>query len=130
MLQQMRQWARLVKRDIRALYLAGRDPRVPWYAKMVAIAVAGYALSPLDLIPDFIPVLGLVDDLVLVPCGILVAIRLIPPEIMEEHRKTAAAQQDRPVGRVAVAVIVAIWMASIVLAGWLCCDFFFRSTLP
>ena len=83
--------ARTLTRDVHALYLAGRDPRVPWYAKALAIAVAGYALSPIDLIPDFIPLLGYLDDLILVPAGILLVIRLIPPDIMAEHRNRAVA---------------------------------------
>src|SRR5690349_19513989 len=78
--------ARVIRRDVHALYLAGRDPRVPWYAKVLAAVVAGYALSPIDLIPDFVPVVGYLDDLILVPVGMLVVIRLIPAEIMAEHR--------------------------------------------
>ena len=85
----LERWARIVKRDALALRLAVRDPRVPWYAKAVALAVAGYALSPIDLIPDFIPVLGYLDDVVIVPAGILLAIRCIPPELMEEFRTRA-----------------------------------------
>lgn len=110
----VRQWARSVKRDTLALYLAGRDPRVPWYAKLLAAAVAGYALSPLDLVPDFIPVIGLLDDIVIVPLGIVIVIRLIPPEIMAEHRAAATAITARPGARMATAAIVAIW---IVLTG-------------
>ena len=84
-------WARAIRRDAHALYLAARDPRVPWYAKAVAIAVAAYALSPIDLIPDFIPVLGYLDDLIIVPLGIALVVRMIPPPIMAEHRATADA---------------------------------------
>src|SRR5690349_22191789 len=87
--RRLRGWARGLKRDVVALYLAARDPRVPWYAKAVAAAVAAYALSPIDLIPDFIPIVGYLDDIVLVPLGIALAIRLIPSAILEEHRKTA-----------------------------------------
>ena len=79
MVERLRGWARDIKRDVHALYLSARDPRVPWYAKAVAVVVAAYALSPIDLIPDFIPVLGYLDDLILVPLGILLAVRLIPP---------------------------------------------------
>jgi uncharacterized membrane protein YkvA (DUF1232 family) len=103
--------ARPIKHDVHALYLASRDPRVPWYAKAMALVVAGYALSPIDLIPDFIPVLGYLDDLILVPLGILLVIRLIPPGIMAEHRDLAAAARERPVTRVTVLVIVTIWIA-------------------
>ena len=84
--------ARAMKREVRALSLAARDPRVPRHAKLVAVAVAAYALSPIDLIPDFIPVLGLLDDLVLVPLGIWLVIRLVPAEIMDEHRRRADAE--------------------------------------
>jgi uncharacterized membrane protein YkvA (DUF1232 family) len=101
-----KQWARTIKRDAHALYLAARDPRVPWYAKVLAIAVAAYALSPIDLIPDFVPVLGYLDDLIIVPAGIVLVVRLIPPSIMAEHRALATAAQDRPVSRAAAAVIV------------------------
>src|SRR5262249_19264461 len=97
MLDNLKSWSRVVKRDVHALYLASRDPRVPWYAKALAIAVAGYALSPLDLIPDFVPVLGYLDDVIIIPLGVLLVIRLIPPEIMAEHRELAEAAQERPV---------------------------------
>ena len=112
-------WARGVKRDVHALYLAGRDPRVPWYAKAMAALVAGYALSPLDLIPDFIPVVGYLDDLILVPLGIVLVIRMIPSEIMTEHRATAAAARDRPVSRGAAIAIVCAWVAAFALSAWL-----------
>jgi uncharacterized membrane protein YkvA (DUF1232 family) len=120
MIERAKQWARIVKRDVHALYLAGRDPRVPWYAKALALCVAGYALSPIDLIPDFVPVLGYLDDVIIVPLGILLVVRLIPPEIMAEHRALAAAAQDRPVSRTAAIVIALIWLTCIALAGWLC----------
>ena len=112
-------WARSIKRDTHAVYLASRDPRTPWCAKAVAIGVVAYALSPIDLIPDFIPVLGYLDDVVLVPLGILAVIKLIPPEIMAEHRELAAAAQERPVSLTAGIVIGCIWGASIALTGWL-----------
>ena len=115
-LNRARQWARRIKRDLVALWLAARDARVPWYAKVAAAAVAGYALSPIDLIPDFIPVLGYVDDLVIVPLGILLAVRLIPPALMDEFRATAAVREGRPASRLAAAAIVLVWLA---LAGWL-----------
>jgi uncharacterized membrane protein YkvA (DUF1232 family) len=115
----MKNWARLVKRDIHAIYLCSRDPRVPWHAKALAIFVAAYALSPIDLIPDFVPVLGYLDDVILVPVGIWLVVRLIPAHVMAEHRELAAAAHDRPVSRTAAAVIVAIWIASAILCGWL-----------
>ena len=85
---------------------------------MLALMVAGYALSPIDLIPDFIPVLGYLDDLILVPLGIVLVLKLIPPPIMAEHRASALAQ-DRPVSRVAALAIVCVWIASAALVGWL-----------
>ncbi|MEQ8826962.1 MAG: YkvA family protein, partial [Parvibaculum sp.] len=118
-IDQLRNWARVLKRDVHALYLASRDPRVPWYAKALAVLVVGYALSPVDLIPDFIPVLGLLDDLIVVPLGIMLVIRLIPAEIMAEHRNLAAAAQGQPVSRTAAVVIACVWIVSIVLVGWL-----------
>ena len=130
MLKRAKNWARLIKRDVHALYLAGRDPRVPWYAKGLAIVVAGYALSPIDLIPDFIPVLGYLDDLILVPAGIWLVVRLIPADILAEHRALAAAAEARPVSRAAAIVIVAIWLASAVLCGWLMDRYFLRPVRP
>ena len=118
MLQRLKIWARSLKRDVHALYLAARDPRVPWYAKALAIAVAAYAASPIDLIPDFIPVLGYLDDLIIVPLGLALAIKLIPPEVMAEHRLSAAAAEGRPVSKSAAGVIVLIWAAAIGLTAW------------
>jgi uncharacterized membrane protein YkvA (DUF1232 family) len=120
----LKRWARSIRRDVHALYLAARDPRVPWYAKALAAVVAGYALSPLDLIPDFIPVVGYLDDLVLVPLGILVVIRLIPTEIMAEHRAAAAAAHDRPVSRIAAVAIICVWVVALALSGWLAYRYF------
>ena len=126
MVDRLKDWARVIKRDVHALYLASRDPRVPWYAKVLAVAVAGYALSPIDLIPDFIPILGYLDDVIIVPLGILLVIWLIPPEIMAEHRELATAAQERPISRKAAVVIACIWTASIVLTGWLAYRYFLR----
>jgi uncharacterized membrane protein YkvA (DUF1232 family) len=120
MSQRARYWALLIKRDVLAIYCAAHDPRVPWYAKALAICVAGYALSPIDLIPDFVPILGYMDDIIIVPLGILIVVKLIPPEIMAEHRALAASAQARPVSRTAALVIAIVWTASIVLGGWLC----------
>jgi uncharacterized membrane protein YkvA (DUF1232 family) len=86
---------------VHAIYCAARDPRVPWYAKALAICVAGYALSPIDLIPDFVPILGYMDDVIIVPLGVLIVVKLIPPEIMAEHRALAAAAQDQLVSHTA-----------------------------
>jgi uncharacterized membrane protein YkvA (DUF1232 family) len=117
-LQSLKQWARSIKRDVHALYLASRDPRTPWYAKALAIVVAGYALSPIDLIPDFIPVLGYLDDVILVPLGIWGVVKLIPPQVMAESRAAAAAVADRPISRTAAAIIIVIWIAALAWAGW------------
>ena len=111
-------WARAVRRDVHALWLAARDPRTPWYARAFALAVAAYALSPIDLIPDFVPVLGYLDEVVLLPPAILLAIRLVPPEVMAEHRATAAAAQARPVSRAGAALIVAVWLAVAAALVW------------
>lgn len=126
MADRLKNWARIIKRDVHALHLAGHDPRVPWYAKALAIMVACYALSPIDLIPDFVPVLGYLDDVILVPLGVMLVIRLIPPEIMAEHRDLAAAAQERPVSRKAAFVIAFIWIVSIGLCGWLIYRYFAR----
>lgn len=126
MLNVLRRWSQRIKRDIHAVYLASRDPRVPWYAKALAMLVAAYALSPIDLIPDFIPVLGHVDDLVFVPLGILAVVKLIPPEIMGAHRAAAAAVQDKPSSQTAAFIIAGIWAGSIGLCGWLA----YRSFAP
>jgi uncharacterized membrane protein YkvA (DUF1232 family) len=106
--------ARALKRDTYALYLACRHPRVPWYAKALAAAVVAYALSPIDLIPDVVPVLGYLDDLLLVPLGLALALRLIPPPILAECRREAAARlaagRGRPHSWVGAGVIVAVWL--------------------
>jgi uncharacterized membrane protein YkvA (DUF1232 family) len=92
---QMKRWARAVKRDLAAIWLAARDPRVPWYAKLMAAAVVAYALSPIDLIPDFIPVLGYLDDLLIVPAGILLTVRVIPADLLTEFRAQVGKRSDR-----------------------------------
>ncbi len=97
--------------DVLAVYLAAQDPRTPWYARWLAVAVAAYALSPIDLIPDFIPVVGYLDDLLIVPLGILIVIRLIPPEVMAEHRAIADDRQAfHPVSLWGAAIVVVIWI--------------------
>lgn len=122
-LETWRRWARELKRDTYALYLAMRDPRVPWYAKALAAAVVAYAFSPIDLIPDFIPVLGYVDDLLLVPLGIALARRLIPAPVMAECRREAAeriaAGSRRPRAWIGATAIVAVWLLLAGLTGWL-----------
>jgi uncharacterized membrane protein YkvA (DUF1232 family) len=118
MLARLREWTRLVQRDVIALYLAAGDRRVPWYAKAMAACVAAYALSPIDLVPDFIPVLGYLDDLVIVPAGIWLVVRMIPPAIMAEHRAIAAAATSRPASTVGAIDVIAIWLLLTALACW------------
>lgn len=100
-----------------ALWLAARDPRTSWYAKAAAGAVAAYALSPIDLIPDFIPVLGYVDDLLIVPLGILLVVKLIPPLLMAEFR-AEATRRDKPVSKAGLTFVVVVWIAVAALTGW------------
>lgn len=111
--------ARALKRDTYALYLAYHDARTPWYARVVALCVVAYAFSPIDLIPDFIPVLGYLDDLILVPLGIALAVRLIPPEVMAQSRERAQQAAQRPQNWFVAAAIVALWLGTAALAGWL-----------
>ena len=118
MWRQIVEWARAVKRDVHALWLAGRDPRVPWYAKAFALLIAAYALSPIDLIPDFVPILGYLDELVLLPPAILLAVKLVPPELMAEHRAAAARAEGRPVSRAGAAMIVALWLLTATALAW------------
>jgi uncharacterized membrane protein YkvA (DUF1232 family) len=111
----LKEWARRVKLDILALYLAARDPRVPWYAKALAALVAAYALSPIDLIPDFIPVLGYLDDLIILPLGIKVAIRLIPDDVMADLRRQAEERMlTRPRSAVGAVIVILLWLAAAV----------------
>lgn len=126
MLARLKLWARAIKQDVHAIYLASRDPRVPWQAKALAICVAAYALSPIDLIPDFIPVLGYLDDLIIVPLGVLLVVRMIPPEIMAEHRGAALLAQQKPRSMTGAIVIVAIWIAAAALCAWLAYKWFWR----
>jgi uncharacterized membrane protein YkvA (DUF1232 family) len=114
-LDRLRRWARTVTRDVIALHLAARDPRVPWPAKAVAACVAAHALSPIDLIPDFVPVLGHLDDLVVVPLGILLAVKLVPPDLMAEFREEARRRCENPTGRAGAAIVVALWLLAAAL---------------
>ena len=118
MRERIKQWARTIKRDVIALWIAARDPRVPWYAKALAATIAAYALSPIDLIPDFIPVLGYLDDLVILPAGILLVVRLIPAPLMAEFREQAVAIAQQPRSTTAAVIIAIIWAAVAALAGW------------
>lgn len=111
-------WARTLKRDVLALWIAARDPRTPIAAKLMAGAVAAYALSPIDLIPDFIPILGYLDDLLIVPAGILLAVRLLPAGLLSEFRGRAALIAARPISRGGLLFIVIIWLVAAAVAGW------------
>jgi uncharacterized membrane protein YkvA (DUF1232 family) len=119
MLSHLKAWARNLRRDSHAIYLASRDPRVPWYAKALAIAVAAYALSPIDLIPDFIPVVGYLDDLVIVPLGIWLVVSLIPEDVMAECRAKADAAGQRPVSRAGMIAIIVVWIVGAIMLGWI-----------
>jgi uncharacterized membrane protein YkvA (DUF1232 family) len=123
----MRAWygrwrARLhaLKRESLVVWFAARDPRMPWHVRLLALAIAAYALSPIDLVPDFIPVLGYLDDLVLVPLGVALVVKLTPPQVLVDARERAAHAAVRPVSRIAAAVIVLLWLAALALAwhGW------------
>lgn len=108
-----------LKTETIALYYAYRDPRTPWYARLVAALVVAYAFSPIDLIPDFIPVVGYLDDLVIVPLGIVVALRLIPADVYAESRAKARQRAEEPVSRVAAAAIISVWLALAAGGIWL-----------
>jgi uncharacterized membrane protein YkvA (DUF1232 family) len=112
--------ARALKEEVLALYLAAKHPRTPWYAKLFVVGIVAYALSPIDLIPDFIPVLGLLDEVLLLPFAIVVAVRMVPTEVMSECR--ARASERRPdgsrSGRIGAVMVVIVWLAVIVLAAW------------
>ncbi|WP_240757058.1 YkvA family protein [Roseicella aquatilis] len=118
MLRRIKSWARTIKRDVHALYLAARDPRTPWYAKALALGIAAYALSPIDLIPDFIPVVGYLDEIILLPLAIMLAVRLVPADVMAEHRAAALRAEERPVSRAGAAVVAALWLLTAGLLAW------------
>jgi uncharacterized membrane protein YkvA (DUF1232 family) len=117
-LARARDWARRVKREVRALWIAARDRRTPWYAHLLAGAVVAYALSPIDPIPDIVPVLGYLDDLILLPLGVLLAVRLVPMPLMQEYRSAAAKLDDRPTSKAGLALIIAIWLLVAGLTLW------------
>jgi len=119
LLERAKQWARRLKQDVLALWIAARDSRTPWYAKLAAGAVAAYALSPIDLIPDFIPILGYLDDLIIVPLGILLVVKLIPEPLMAEYRAMATGRAKRR-SYGGMAAVLAIWIgAGAALLYWL-----------
>ncbi len=108
--------ARRLRVDAHAAWLAARDPRTPWYARAFGLLVTAYALSPLDLIPDFIPILGLLDDVILIPLGIWLFLKMLPAGIFDEHRAAAAAAAARPHSRAGVLIVLAIWAAAVLIA--------------
>lgn len=113
-LAEWKRWAGRLKSETYALYLAYGDPRTPWYAKLFAALVVGYAFSPIDLIPDAIPILGYLDDLILVPLGVALTVRMIPKDVLSESRQKAQEmieRGERPVSRAAAVVIVVLWLA-------------------
>jgi uncharacterized membrane protein YkvA (DUF1232 family) len=109
LVNRLKERARALKQETYALYLVTRDPRTPWYAKVLAAAVVAYAFSPIDLIPDFVPVLGYLDDLIIVPAGIALVLRLVPDEVLADCRERARVQADRPVSRLGAAIVIAVW---------------------
>lgn len=111
MWQRLKEWAARLKQELTALYLASRDPRTPVSVKCIALVVVAYALSPIDLIPDFIPVLGLLDDVILLPLGIALAVRLMPAALMDEFRSKAQSVTERPDVRWGVLLVAALWIA-------------------
>jgi uncharacterized membrane protein YkvA (DUF1232 family) len=119
LLNRLRERANTLKQETYAVFLAARDPRTPWYAKVLAAGVVAYALSPLDLIPDFIPVLGYLDDLIIVPAGIALVLRIIPSDVMADCRERAAAWAERPVSWVGAAVMITIWVGVAIWAALL-----------
>jgi len=121
-IDRLKEQAKRLKQETFALYLAARDPRVPWYAKAVLACVVAYALSPIDLIPDPIPILGYLDDLILLPLGIYLAVKMIPADVLEECRQQArlAEAQPRQKNWIAGGIILSLWLAAIVaVVAWL-----------
>jgi uncharacterized membrane protein YkvA (DUF1232 family) len=121
-----RERARELRREVHALYFACRDPRVPWYAKALAIGIVAYAFSPIDLIPDFIPVLGYLDELIMIPLGVLAVRAMIPPAVLAECREKAAQSEGRPKNWIAAGVFMAIWLAIAIAAVYWAIDYLTR----
>lgn len=118
MMEQIKNWVRRMKANLVALYIATKDARTPMRAKMIAILVVGYALSPIDLIPDFIPILGYLDDILIVPLGIMLAIHWIPAHLMHEYRCLAQAHGRLPKSLTGAIVVVCIWLGALIIFGW------------
>lgn len=118
-MERIKSWARRLKFEAYVVYLAARHPRTPWYAKLVALLTAAHTFSPIDLIPDFIPVLGYLDDLIITPLGVWLAIRLIPQDVLAECRERAQGWSEKPVSWVGAVLIIAIWLlVAVLIALW------------
>lgn len=115
--QRLRDHARALKRQALLVWFAARDPRMPWGVKLLALAVAAYAFSPIDLIPDFIPVLGLLDDVVLIPLGIALVVRLAPEQVIASARQKAELALDKPISRAGAVAVVVVWGVALVWLG-------------
>ena len=119
MLAKLKRWASALKRDVLALYIAARDPRTPWMARTIALVVTAYALSPIDLIPDFIPIIGLLDDLLIVPAGIWLVLRLLPDGLVDSYRKQALEMTSKPRSMWGAALVLIAWaLVLVALAAW------------
>jgi len=126
MFNRLKQWARHLKMETYALYFAYRDPRVPWYAKLLVAFVVAHTFSPIDLIPDFIPVLGYLDDLIITPLGLALALRLIPAEVMTEARMKAESSLDieKNFSRVGLLIVISIWLTGLLLVAFILIKYF------
>lgn len=122
-IKELKIWAKALKRDVFALWIAARSARPPWIAKLIAGSVAAYAFSPIDLIPDFIPIIGYLDDLIIIPLGIALVVRLIPAQLMAEFRTEALLISDRPMSYAAATVVIVVWtVVMVVLGHWIIGD--------
>jgi uncharacterized membrane protein YkvA (DUF1232 family) len=119
MIERLKKWARYLKQGTTALYYAYRDPRTPWYAKGLTIFVVAHTLSPIDLIPDFIPVLGYLDDLLITPLGLALAFKLIPEQVLVDARQKAEAEtfEASPLARTGTVIVIATWILGLVVLG-------------
>jgi uncharacterized membrane protein YkvA (DUF1232 family) len=123
MLEKFKTAAKRLKREVMTLYFVARDPRTPWYARGLAFVVVGYALSPFDLIPDAIPILGLLDDLILVPAGIWLVMKLVPKHVLEDAQVEASQAESRPVSYIAAAFMIGVWLLALFLIAKIVVDF-------
>ena len=120
MLTRLTDWARMLRTDVVTLWLAARDPRVPWHAKALAALVAAYALSPIDLIPDFIPIFGLLDDVILVPLGVVLVLKLTPKDVLADLRRQAEADVNKPgASWWGAALVIVFWLVILAVLLWL-----------